>query len=135
MKRIILALIIFLTTVSGLQAQYQGPENITCKEASDLIQRLSKNNSFVILDLRPENMFKEEHIKNAVFRDVFADGFEDWLNDLDKDQTYLLYCNVGYRSGIAMERMKQAGFKNLHHLYEGIQEWKKQGFPTIRESN
>ena len=135
MKRILLALIIFFSMLSGLQAQDQGPENIACKEAFDLIQKFSKDNSFVVLDLRPEGMFKEGHIKNAIFRDVFADGFEEWLNDLDKNQTYLLYCNIGYRSGLAMEKMRQAGFKYLYNLYEGIREWKKQGFPTIRESN
>jgi rhodanese-related sulfurtransferase len=115
-------------------AQYEGPENITCKEAPELIQKLEKDSSFVILDLRPESMFKEGHLENAKFHDVFADDFENWLKDLDKNQTYLLYCNRGHRSGIAMEKMKEMGFKNLYHLYEGIREWKKQGLPVIKAS-
>ena len=134
MKRIILALIICLCMFHSLQA-HQGPENITCKDASDLIQKRSKDNSFIILDLRPEGMFKKEHIRNAIFRDVFEEGFQDWLDELDKHKTYLLYCNVGYRSGIAMEKMKQAGFKHLYHLEKGIREWKNQGFPTTGQNN
>lgn len=132
MKRIIFILSILIFVLSCSYGKDECPENISCKQASDLIQKFSENSSFVILDLRPESMFKKEHIKNAIFRDVFEDGFEDWLKGLDKEKTYLLYCNKGHRSGIAMEQMKEMGFKNLHHLFEGIREWNKQGFPTIK---
>ncbi|KPK85301.1 MAG: hypothetical protein AMS27_07665 [Bacteroides sp. SM23_62_1] len=107
-------------------------ENITCQQASDLIQEFRNNTSFIILDLRTEDMFMEEHIENSIYHDVFSEDFEDWLKGLDKEKVYLLYCNVGHRSGIALKKMKEMGFKNLYHLHEGIRVWKEQDFPTVR---
>jgi rhodanese-related sulfurtransferase len=79
-------------------------------------------------------MFEVEHIEDAIYYDVFSEDFNNWVSLLNKNKTYLLYCTVGNRSGIALNRMKQMGFNNLYHLFEGIKEWKKQGFVTI-ESN
>ncbi|HJX72503.1 MAG TPA: rhodanese-like domain-containing protein [Bacteroidales bacterium] len=72
------------------------------------------------------------HIENSIYHDVFSEDFEDWLSQLNKEKIYLLYCNVGHRSGIALNKMKEMGFKNLYHLYEGIREWIKQGFKTAK---
>lgn len=107
-------------------------ENITCEQAYDLIQKFQGDTNFIIIDLRPRNMFYEGHIENSIYYDVFSENFDNWVSQLNKDKTYLLYCNAGYRSAIALDKMKQMGFKNLYHMFEGLQEWKKQGFLTVK---
>lgn len=133
MKRIINS-ISFLAIVCTISiAQNTDSENITCQQAYDLIQKFKADTNFVILDLRPQNMYNVEFIESAIYYDVFSENFDNWVSKLNKDKTYLLYCNVGHRSGIALDKMKQMGFKNLYHLFEGIKEWKKQGFVTMKE--
>ncbi len=109
-------------------------ENLTCEQAYDLIQKHLNDSNFVILDLRTETMFTGGHIENSIYYDVFSDNFDDWAGKLDRNKVYLLYCNVGHRSGIALEKMKELGFKSLYHMYEGIREWEKQGYPVIKTS-
>ena len=77
-------------------------------------------------------MYQEEHIENSIYCDVFSAEFDGWVNGLNKDKIYLLYCNAGKRSKVALEKMKEIGFKNLYHLYEGIRIWKSQGYTTSK---
>ena len=79
-------------------------------------------------------MYNKGHIKGAIFFDVFLDEIDAWLNKLDRKKIYLLYCNVGYRSKIALKKMKEMNFKNLFHLHEGIKVWKNEGYETIVEN-
>jgi len=134
MKKMMLCLFFVSNIITILKAQDTSMENITCKQSSELIQQHSNDTNFIILDLRTEQMYNEGHIENSLFHDVFSADFEGWLNTLDKNKTYLLYCNVGHRSGIALDKMEQAGFKNLYHLYEGIREWEKQGFEVVKQT-
>lgn len=132
MIRIILGTIVLIAISCISDAQISFSKNLSCEETNKLIQEHENDSGFVILDLRPESMFSIEHIENAIFHDAFAGDFDQWVNRLDRDKKYLLYCNMGYRSGIALEKMKQMGFNKLYHLYQGITEWKKQGYGTIK---
>ena len=135
MKTLHSFLFLFLLVSTCSFDRYEGPENISCQQAFDLIQKFSGDSSFVILDPRPQAKYNAAHIADAIYHDVFADDFDAWLNGLDKNNTYLVYCTIGHRSSIVMTKMKKAGFKNLYHLHEGIREWIKQGFPVIDENN
>jgi rhodanese-related sulfurtransferase len=130
MKRIMLFVSFLVLLLNSSMGQNKEPENITCQQAFDLIKKSGNDTNFVVIDFRPEKMYDEGHIKNSIFFDVFSENFENWLSKLSRNKVYLLYCNVGHISEIALNKMKQMGFKNLYHLYEGIQEWKRQGFPT-----
>jgi len=55
-------------------------------------------------------MFSKEHIEGAIYHDVFAADIDEWLQSLDKTKTYLIYCTIGHRSGIAFNKMKEMGF-------------------------
>jgi len=129
-KTLLLALYLTSLSVFGF-AQDDTKENITCKQANELIQKHQNNPGFIIIDFRTEEMFREGHLRNAIVKDVFSEDIDAFLRKLDKGKTYLIYCNVGYRSKIALNKMKEMGFKNLYHLYEGIKEWKNQGFETV----
>jgi len=135
MKRTINS-IIFLVVIANLSiAQNAELENLTCPQALALIQKFQYDTNFVILDLRTQTMYYEEHIENAIVYDVFSEGFDNWVSNLNKDKIFLLYCTRGHRSSIALDKMKQIGFNNLYHLYQGIIEWKNQGFNTIKKPN
>ena len=130
-----ISLIFLLVQTSSIVAIY-AQENryieLTCREAIEIIQLHIDDPNFVIVDLRPEKMYNDEHIQGAIFFDVFSDQFNSWANSLDKNKTYLLYCTIGHRSKIGFEKMKSMGFKYLYHMYEGIKAWTSQGYKTVK---
>jgi rhodanese-related sulfurtransferase len=105
--------------------------DISCQAASDLIARHRGDPDFIVLDVRTEEKFEKAHLENAVRRDVYAGGFDEWLAGLDKNKTYLVYCTIGKRSGIAVDKMKAAGFENVHHMYRGLRVCKEKGYMTV----
>ena len=85
----------------------------------------------VILDVRTAGEFSEGHIANAINIDVEGMTFEGDISKLDKTATYAVYCHSGRRSAIAVGKMKDAGFKNLFNLTNGIQDWQAAGLPLV----
>ncbi len=73
----------------------------------------TKKNSFVIIDLRKPDVFKQYHIKGAInifWLDILK---TENLIKLDKlrDKTLFLICYVGHTSSQAMVLLKLLGFK------------------------
>jgi len=51
---------------------------------------------------------------------------------LDKNKTYLIYCAVRGRSGSALDIMAELNFKEAYNILGGINQWKSEGFPTVK---
>lgn len=133
MKILSVAIILFWVLGSApVNAQEQIAKDLTCKESYELIQQHKNDTNFVIVDLRPERLYRMEHIENAIFSDVYSEKFESWANNLNKNKVYLLYCTVGQRSRAGFNKMKDLGFKFLYHLHQGIRTWIKEGYETSK---
>jgi rhodanese-related sulfurtransferase len=85
----------------------------------------------VILDVRTGGEFMTGHIANAINIDVEEMSFDGDIKGLDKEATYAVYCHSGRRSVIAVNKLKDAGFKNLFNLTNGIQDWQGAGLPLV----
>ncbi|MBA7661221.1 Thiosulfate sulfurtransferase GlpE [subsurface metagenome] len=107
-------------------------EDITPQEAFTLIQSNQNNPDFVIIDVRTLQEFTEEHIENATNIDFYSEAFLDMLSNLDKNKTYLVYCEVGGRSGSALDIMAELNFKEAYNILGGINQWKAEGLPTVK---
>ena len=107
-------------------------EDITPQEAFTLIQNNQNNPDFVIIDVRTPAEFDREHIENATNMDFYSEFFRDTLNTLDKNKTCLIYCQVGGRSGSALDIMAELNFKEVYNILGGINQWKTEGFPTAK---
>jgi len=116
---------------AGSMEAPDGVRDVTCQQALDLIRRHAADSAFVILDFRTLEMFDRGHLPGAICYDVFADGIDDWLKTLDSGKTYLIYCTVGHRSGIALDKMKQLGFRKIYHMVEGLKQWNALGYETV----
>lgn len=108
-------------------------ENIAPEEAFALIQENQDNPDFIIIDVRTPQEFAERHIENALILDYYSDTFRDDLDKLDKDKTYLIYCRVGGRSGVALAIMEELGFLEAYNLSGGINAWQEAGLPMVTE--
>jgi rhodanese-related sulfurtransferase len=92
-------------------------------------QKKASEAGVVVLDVRTAGEFMTGHIANAINIDVEGMTFDGDILKLDKSATYAVYCHSGRRSGIAVGKMKDAGFKNIFNLTNGIQEWQAAGLP------
>jgi rhodanese-related sulfurtransferase len=107
-------------------------KDITPQEAFTLIKGNKDNPNFVIVDVRTPEEFANEHIENAINIDFSCETFEDELNELDKNKTYLIYCRSGGRSGNALDIMAELNFSEVYNMLDGINGWKAAGLPTAK---
>lgn len=81
----------------------------------------------VVLDVRTPEEFAGGHLPGAVNLDVSDPGFEQGLEELDRDATYAVYCQTGNRSLAAAQAMREAGFDDVFDLEGGIEAWQTHG--------
>ncbi|GAH95493.1 unnamed protein product, partial [marine sediment metagenome] len=62
----------------------------------------------------------------------YSGDFREQLNELDKNKAYLVYCRTGGRSKAAVDLMKELGFGQIYNISDGINDWKKEGMPTVK---
>lgn len=109
--------------------------------SDELSQLLENDEKVVILDVREENEYNEEHIPGAILfpkskfdkNDEFT---EDILKSIRKSTKIVAYCGAGHRSGWVAKKLAERGYRDVSNL-DGISFWKKQ-YETIKgpkESN
>ena len=109
-----------------------GSSSATNLGAADF-EKKTQESGVVILDVRSAGEFYSGHIANAINIDVEGMTFDGDIAKLDKSKTYAVYCHSGRRSGIAVGKMADAGFKNLYNLDGGIQVWQAAGLPLVTQ--
>lgn len=131
---VFLVVLVIESTLTGgcLRDETATIENITPQEAFTLIQNNQNNPDFEIIDVRTPQEFAGEPIENATNIDFYSEDFQDMLNNLDKDKTYLIYCRSGGRSGSALDIMAELNFKEVYNISGGINRWKSEGLPTVK---
>lgn len=78
--------------------------------------------SYTLLDCREKNEFDVSHIPSAQW--VGYSQFDiEGLDKINKEDTIVVYCSVGYRSEKIGEKLISNGFRNVYNLYGGIFEW------------
>ena len=105
-------------------------QDVTSQEAFDLIQENHGNPDFIIVDVRTSLEFHDGHIEGALNIDVNLPSFSQELEQLDRNDTYLVYCRSGNRSRTVLGIMEELGFTRIYHLTNGITEWVDAGLPV-----
>ena len=107
-----------------------GVTGATNLSATEFQKKISEP-GVVVLDVRTAGEFMGGHIAKAINIDVEGMTFDGDIAKLDKSATYAVYCHSGRRSGIAVGKMKEAGFKNLFNLTNGVLDWQGAGLPLV----
>ena len=102
-------------------------------EAFALIKKGRHNPDFVILDVRTPDEFTEVRIDGAINIDYYLDNFQQELDKLNKNKTYVIYCRTGRRSGDTFDIMKRLGFMETYHITGGIKRWIANDLPVVRK--
>lgn len=80
----------------------------------------------VLLDVRTPAEVAAGKIEGALEINVLGDDFEQKIQNLEKDKTYLVYCKAGSRSARACKVMEKSGFTDLYNLKGGYTAWSAQ---------
>lgn len=99
-------------------------KTISAKEAKNMLD-IKK---VFLLDVRTPNEFYNEYIPGAKL--IPLQQLEDRISEIEgyKNKNIILYCRSGNRSAVAAEILVKKGFKKVHHIRNGIGEWKKESF-------
>ena len=85
-------------------------------------QRMDKGGSFVLLDVRSQDEYREARIKGAKLIPVDELAFRA-ANELpDKNIPILVYCHSGMRAGSAVKMLERMGYTNVAS-FGGIADW------------
>jgi glyoxylase-like metal-dependent hydrolase (beta-lactamase superfamily II)/rhodanese-related sulfurtransferase len=92
--------------------------------AAELVAIKEADKAINILDVRKQNEFESEHVKDAV--NASLDYINESMQLVDTDKTWYVHCAGGYRSMIFISILKARGFHNLVDI--------KGGFKAIKET-
>lgn len=139
-------LIVFIGVLS-VSVQCQHPRSVTDPSYAVMLNALldgqvkevsvqeatTKYPNATYLDAREKAEYKVSHIKNAKYIGYNSLDLSA-VAGLDKQQTLIVYCSVGYRSEKITQKLTKAGFTDVRNLYGGIFEWKNQGHPVYQNT-
>lgn len=77
----------------------------------------------MIIDVRTKGEHDEGHLAETDSHYDFLNGdFQNKIDDLDRNQSYYLYCRSGNRSGQAARMMRDHGFDKAYNIggYEDL---------------
>jgi len=94
-------------------------KDITAEEFKSL---LTEKNG-LLLDVRTPEEFMAGHIEGAENIDYYGDGFDEAINQLDKNQPVFVYCKSGGRSGKTKKILTDKGFAEVYNLIGGYGNW------------
>jgi rhodanese-related sulfurtransferase len=92
----------------------------------------TKSSDVVIVDVREQDEWDEEHIPDAVHmsRGMLELEVEDKFPD--RNMTIICHCGGGGRSALAAESLQKMGYKNVRSMAGGFKAWKTTGLPTTK---
>lgn len=99
-------------------------------QVQDVKAMLEENGSFVLIDVREESEYAEDHLPQAMHlgKGIIERDIEKTVTD--PSATIVLYCGGGYRSALAADNLTKMGYTNVISMDGGIRGWREAGFPT-----
>jgi rhodanese-related sulfurtransferase len=116
-KKLLLA---SLLALAATLAFAQGSAKIAPAAARDL---LAKDKTIALIDVRTADEFATGHIKGAKLLPYDSIDTKSAASLIkDKNQTVVVYCRSGHRSGIAATTLAKLGYTNVLDL-GGLLQW------------
>jgi rhodanese-related sulfurtransferase len=85
------------------------------------------NKELKVLDVRRQAEYDTEHVTNAIKKPL--DFINDWMGELNHNDTYYIHCAGGYRSMITASILKSRGFENIVEVAGGYSAIAKTSVP------
>jgi len=125
-----------LTVVEKMVQTAHPLPNITYDRLRQILST-KDSNQVVLFDVREEDEYVVSHIRRAIRLDpsISSEDFIKLHGNIIKGKLVVFYCSVGYRSSIALERLKTSiihnGAVQVANLLGGIFRWFNEGNPVV----
>lgn len=113
----------------GCAQQPSGYKSISAGEFAEMLLK----DPGIVLDVRTPGEYKAGHVAQSVLIDIMQADFEDKIKNLDKNNTYYIYCRSGNRSSKASTLMTELGFKKVYNIKDGIDNILRSGVPVSKD--
>src|SRR6185369_5647742 len=100
-----------------------GQANNSVLNVDEFEKQLANSPTSQLIDVRTPEEYNAGHIKGAINFDFTDTSFNRKFASLDKKKPVFVYCLTGNRSGPAIGRMNEAGFKDVYELDGGLMKW------------
>lgn len=97
------------------------------------LSELLSEKEVVIIDVRTPAEWGRGKVGSALTFNLNHREFLSAVDELDREPSYLIYCNSGNRSRIASYHMTRMGFENIYN-YNGTHFQIRQEYEEIRQS-
>ena len=99
----------------------------------DWKKQKESNSKNICLDVRTAEEYNEGNIENSINIDFYKSmDFMKFLDKLNKNENYFVYCRSGKRSDASCQIMKEFGFNNVFNLEGGFLAWSENGYEVYR---
>jgi len=106
MKKILNLFFVSIIAASLFTACDKKEENISETENLTEVEKLMRDNEYIIVDVRTKSEYLSGHLVGAI--NIPYDQISE--DDLDKDKLIFVYCKSGSRSQIAYETLTELGY-------------------------
>jgi rhodanese-related sulfurtransferase len=96
----------------------QALDRVDRVDADSLVQKLTRADRPVLIDVRSPTEWEQGRIEHAVHIPLSRLG--ERLEELPTDRPIVVYCATGYRSAIAASLLRRAGFSGVASLAGGL---------------
>ena len=114
--------------VGGIEGWYKQSlplEHFGLISVQELNDWINQKDDLFILDVREREKWDKGHIPGSV--NIFSGYLENSLQEVPKDLTIIVVCNVGNRASLAASILTRAGIRNVHNVLGGMIAWKNAG--------
>lgn len=109
-------------------------ENVKTVPATEFQQKVSKEGTTQLVDVRTPEEFSAGHIEGAKNYNIEDPSFETNVASLDKNKPVFVYCKAGGRSSTAANKLREMGFTEVYELEGGMTSWKNKDMPLAQNT-
>lgn len=129
-----LLLVVVLVACGGSEtAVVDAPaEELNLPQTVDVqtVAEVKERDDVVVLDVREPWEYEEGHIPGVTL--IPMQEVPNRLDEIPTEETVILTCRTGNRSGQVAEYLRQQGYDNVHNMEGGIVAWEQAGLAVER---
>lgn len=132
-KVLSIGMLLVVTLSSAIGCSSKGSEQAYNKiDSTKTVELVGETKKTLVIDVRDADAYAKGHLANAV--NIPFDEFEGKIGDLEgyKDQTIVLICNTGNKSGKAAQMLVDKGFTKVYNAEDGMEEY---DYDTVTYTN
>ena len=131
-KVLSVGMLLVVTLSSAMGCSKGSSEAYNEIDSTKTVELIGETKNTLVIDVRDADAYAEGHLMNAI--NIPFDEFEEKIADLEgyKDQTIVLICNTGNKSGKAGKMLVDKGFTKVYNAEDGMDEF---DYDTVKYTN